>query len=317
MDKRRKEEEDHHTASTSHMKEAGTIRDPVLFPDSESFDPINEQPLFPSEPLVAQAEEIITKHMEMHMHQFDKRINRPTREEYRLAIACFPQIGRLYNRNPGAYMKRQRAELEDQYWQTKRICADAGTKTAPVRIAPAPAPRPIKRAINRAATPSKAPIPRIKRTPKVSPMTKLMGFPAKGRSETPDRMPGGKREDVDYNALPDYAPPTSTLPKGNPKVLKADWPSSNILNLSNDPDRDMLHEAEVNLAGTLRLTCATYLCSKRRIFEARVNALRIGKEFRKTDAQQACKIDVNKASKLWTAFDKVGWFHKDYFQQHL
>jgi len=45
--------------------------------------------------------------------------------------------------------------------------------------------------------------------------------------------------------------------------------------------------------------------------------LRIGKEFRKTDAQQACKIDVNKASKLWTAFDKVGWFKKDFFLQRL
>ena len=148
-------------------------------------------------------------------------------------------------------------------------------------------------------------------------MTKLMGFPEKGRSATPDRMPGTKREDVDYNALPDYAPPTSTLPKGNPKILKADWPSSNVLNLANDTDREMLHEAEVSLAGTLRLSCATYLCSKRRIFESRLNALRIGKEFRKTDAQQACKIDVNKASKLWGAYDKVGWFSKDYFTQYL
>lgn len=317
MKKRSKEEKDARIGTTSSGKEVGGLRDPVLFPGSDSFESVNEQPLFPSEPFVTQAEEIISKHMAMHMHQFDKRVKRPTREEYRLAIACVPQIGRLYNRNPGAYMKRQREEMEDQYWQAKRFCADAGTKAAPVRIAPAPAPKPIKRAINRALTPTKAAIPRIKRTPKASPMTKLMGFPVKGRSETPDRVPGTKREDVDYNALPDYAPSTSTLPKGIPKVLKADWPSNNILNLSNDPDRDILHEAELNLAGTLRLSCATYLCSKRRIFEARVNALRIGKEFRKTDAQQACKIDVNKASKLWTAFDKVGWFNKDYFQCFL
>jgi hypothetical protein len=77
-----------------------------------------------------------------------------------------------------------------------------------------------------------------------------------------------------------------------------------------------LHEAEVNLAATLRLNCATYLCSKRRVFQARIEALRIGKEFRKTDAQQACKIDVNKASKLWQSYDKVGWFNPDYFRQH-
>src|SRR4030095_11349090 len=94
------------------------------------------------------------------------------------------------------------------------------------------------------------------------------------------------------------------------KGLKADW-KGQMLDLSNDPDRHVLDPAEVGLAATLRLSCATYLCSKRRIFEARLNALRIGKEFRKTDAQQACKIDVNKASKLWTAYEKVGWFQPE------
>ena len=148
-------------------------------------------------------------------------------------------------------------------------------------------------------------------------MSKLMNYPPKGRaSETPERVPGTKREDVDYASLPDLSPPIETLPN-NPKIFKADWASTNVLNLSADPDRHMLHEAEITLAATLRLSCATYLCSKRRIFQSRVQALRIGKEFRKTDAQQACKIDVNKASKLWTAYDRVGWFNPDFFRQHL
>lgn len=321
MSKICQEEQIDQTRSTcgSQGREAG--QDPVLFPDCESVGSVSDQPLFSTEASIENTEDMITNHMAMHLQRFKNKVNCPTREEYRLAIACVPQIGRLYNQNPGAYMKRQREEMEDEYWQTKRLCATAGTKAAPVRIAPAP--RLIKRPIHRAVTPAKATllakaaIPRIKRTPKASPMTKLMGFPEKGRSATPDRTPGTKREDVDYNVLPDYAPPTSTLPKGNPKILKADWPSSNILNLANDPDRDMLHEAELNLAGTLRLSCATYLCSKRRIFESRLNALKIGKEFRKTDAQQACKIDVNKASKLWGAYDKVGWFDKKYFIQYL
>jgi hypothetical protein len=99
-------------------------------------------------------------------------------------------------------------------------------------------------------------------------------------------------------------------------VLKVDW-KGQVLDLSYDPHRHWLHEAEVKLAASLRLSCATYLCSKRRIFQARLDAMRIGKEFRKTDAQQACKIDVNKASKLWTAYDKVGWFNPSFFRQHL
>lgn len=289
------------------------LTDPVLYPDSERGSS-PEEPLFQqaSQEPVRTTEELITKHMAMHMIQYKGKLSRPTREEYRLALACVPTIGAQYNRNPGAYMKRQREESENEYWQAKRLCARPGTKAVPVAIAPAPKVN--KRAI-KPVTP-KPTVPRVKRTPKASPLAKLMNYPTKGRSETPDRMPGVKREDVDYNALPDYAPPTSTL-VGNPKTLKADWPSNNILDLSRDPDRHILHEAEVGVAATLRLTCATYLCSKRRIFEARLNALRIGKEFRKTDAQQACKIDVNKASKLWTAFERVGWFNKAYFQQHL
>jgi len=90
-----------------------------------------------------------------------------------------------------------------------------------------------------------------------------------------------------------------------------------MLDLSNDPDRDLLHPSELKVASTLRLTCAMYLTSKRRIFIGRVAALRRGKEFRKTDAQQACKIDVNKASKLWAAFDKVGWFNPVWATPHL
>ncbi|KAF2398185.1 hypothetical protein EJ06DRAFT_454274, partial [Trichodelitschia bisporula] len=121
------------------------------------------------------------------------------------------------------------------------------------------------------------------------------------------------RDDVDYNSLKDYAPPVGVL---HPRALKADW-KGQALDLSSDPDRGLLVDAEVNLAATLRLSCATYLCSKRRIFMSRVDALRIGKDFRKTDAQQACKIDVNKASKLWTAFERQGWFEPRWFERFV
>ncbi len=129
------------------------------------------------------------------------------------------------------------------------------------------------------------------------------------------RVIGTSREDTDFNALPDFAPPTSTLPPNNPRALKAEW-RGQPLDLTNDPHRHLLHVAELHLASTLRLSCATYLCSKRRIFMARLDALRIGKEFRKTDSQQACKIDVNKASKLWSAYDRVGWFAPEHFAKY-
>ena len=292
------------------IRRSSDLKDPPLYAEGDQSSNY-EEPLFTPQP-VANTEELITKHMAMHLSQFKDKFNRPTRDEYRLALSCVPNVGAQYNRDPIAYLKRQREEQENEYWQAKRICARPGTKAAPVAIAPAP--KTGKRAI-KALTP-KPSAPRVKRTPKASPISKLMNYPDKGRSATPDRAAGVKREDVDYNALPDYAPSTSTLPN-NSKALKADWPSNHVLSLSDDPDRHLLHEAEINLASTLRLSCATYLCSKRRIFEARLNALRIGKEFRKTDAQQACKIDVNKASKLWTAYDRVGWLEKDLFTKFL
>ena len=123
--------------------------------------------------------------------------------------------------------------------------------------------------------------------------------------------------DDNYSSLPDYCPPLSTLPTGGSKTLKTNWTSNNPFNLADDPDRHMLHEAEIVLASTLRLTCATYLCSKRRIFEGRLKAYKNGKDFKRIDVQQACKIGVNKASKLWTVYDKVGWFNRAYFEQYL
>ncbi|MCJ1340341.1 hypothetical protein MMC09_005635 [Bachmanniomyces sp. S44760] len=292
-------------------------RDRVLFQDNVTHNHLaSNQPLFPSSPTRRMAEDFVDQYIGSQ-GQHKRKANLPSREEYLLALSCVPILGKSYNRNPGAYMKRARDEVDEQYWKAKRICAAPGSTTSNnVKIAPA-TPKSIKKA-NISPKQSKT-VPRIRRTLKQSSKEGIIDPMLSGRSATSEiRAPAQKRpEDVDYRALPDFCPPLSTLPEGNSKCLKADWGSSNPLNLSNDPDRYLLHEAEVTLASTLRLSCATYLCSKRRIMEGRLAALRISKEFRKTDAQQACKIDVNKASKLWTAYDKVGWFHKQYFMQFL
>jgi hypothetical protein len=86
------------------------------------------------------------------------------------------------------------------------------------------------------------------------------------------------------------------------------------LDLRNDPHPDLLHSEEFYLAGDLRLDCATYLTIKRRIFERR---LQRWQGIRKADTQQACKIDVNKASKLWAAFHEVGWLEARWVHSFL
>jgi SWIRM domain len=89
------------------------------------------------------------------------------------------------------------------------------------------------------------------------------------------------------------------------------------LDLSEDPNIRLLHPEEISLAANLRMDCATYLTNKRRIFVACIECMKVGKAFKKTNSQQACKIDVNKASKLWEAFDKVGWFEERHFSRIL
>lgn len=137
------------------------------------------------------------------------------------------------------------------------------------------------------------------------------------RLQTHARRSTNTLEDIAYDSIPDYAPPTSTLPTGDPHILQVHWPEKAVVNLSQDPDRHMLHEAEIKLATSLNLNCAKYLCTKRRIFQARLEALQEGREFRKSDSQKACKINSNKASKICCAFEKVGWLDKNHFLKYL
>ena len=133
----------------------------------------------------------------------------------------------------------------------------------------------------------------------------------------PHRTNGNKFDDVAYESIPDYSPPLSTLPKGNSQNLQVSWHQGVAIDLSKDQDRHMLHESERRVAETLHLSCAKYLCTKRRIFQARFEALLAGREFKKSVAIKACKITVNKASKLCNAFESIGWFDEKYLLKHL
>ncbi|KAI9836257.1 MAG: hypothetical protein M1819_001594 [Sarea resinae] len=285
----------------------GSLRDPPLFSRASNDVALSaDVPLFPP-PNVGYRNDLVSQ----HMAQSHGYATKPTREEYLLALSCIPKVSEGYNRDPQKWLQREREIIDERFGQAHRVWKRP-VANGLAKIAPAPTTNASSPPTRVARTTRVLP-----RTPKRTPPTKNYdSFSAMPASSPKQRTIGATREDTDYRSLPDYSPPLSTLPKNNPKVLKADW-RGQMLDLSDDPDRHMLHEAEINLAATLRLSCATYLCSKRRIFEARIRALRIGKEFRKTDSQQACKIDVNKASKLWTAFDKVGWFKPDWFQQYI
>jgi hypothetical protein len=301
------------------------VADPPLFPSSQSSTANAHVSLFPEPERmdVDMADAAISAHIAKKAEEDPAA--RPTATEYKLItdtllnrrfVSC---VHEEFEKDPKGwfvreqftnweYYKAQGPQKKGKMVSGKKVLTSPG---APYRkIAPAP--------FGVVRKPRAAPLPRIRNNPKPkrsSPPQRFFDddFSVALMSPSVPKVPKAptSRDDVDFEKIPDYSPPISTLPN-NPKALKTDW-KGQPLDLSNDPHRHLLHDAEINVASTLRLTCAMYLCSKRRIFEARVHTLKIGKEFRKTDAQQACKIDVNKASKLWTTFDKVGWFDSKYF----
>ena len=121
---------------------------------------------------------------------------------------------------------------------------------------------------------------------------------------------------MSWEKLPDYSPSVNTLPSNNVKCLKIEWRGS-PMDLSHDPLKSRLHSSELILAQVLRLPCDLYLDSKRRFFLEKVCRLRKGLPFRRTDAQKACRIDVNKASRLFAAFEKVDWLNDKNFSKFL
>ena len=187
---------------------------------------------------------------------------------------------------------------------------------------PRPQPKPATKARAASASAATSPVQRTpqprKRTPKARTLSDFHNeaFPSQEKKHK-RAAPSKKTEDTrHWSEMEDYAPSISTL-ETNGKALKAYWQGNNLLDLSADPERHSLHPQELGVASTLRLTCAQYMTNKRKIFKAGLEARREGKTFTKTAAQGACSIDVNKASQLHIAFDRVGWLEPSWFDQWL
>lgn len=298
---------------------AHSVNDPVLYPSEDAATTSPPQPpLFAPTELV-DYQRIVDDYVRTRPASIFAGVSPPRREDYELILTFRSQVMKHYTANPKGWLRKERELLKaDRRAGAQRYHAIMPAKPKPTLAAKPPrqradrvskpvqgsgasAPRGIRSGgagLSASATPGKRSTSRASPTPEPS-----------RRAVAPNR------EDKDFNLLPDYCPPMSSLPN-KPNSLKVEWKGQPI-DLSHDAYASHLHLDEVALAGNLRLDCATYLTSKRRIFERRLQCLRTGKEFRKTDAQQACKIDVNKASKLWTAFDKVGWLDAQWVRRFL
>jgi hypothetical protein len=295
--------------STSLTPTRHAVNDPVLYPqeDNSSASTQTQAPLFASTDL--EHHHIVDQHIRNRSPDvFSSGVTPPEREHYDLVLNFRSQVMKLFNADRKAWLRREKGFLKS---------ADAARRPKALqKILPAK-PTTVKSAnkghrVDRVSKPNP---PRVNRT--LNGQNASGGAtPSRRTSATPDasrRMPN--REDKDFESLPDFSPdPYQTLPT-KPNSLKVEWKGS-PMDLSKDPQAGLLHPDELLLAGHLRLDIPTYLTSKRRMFIRRLQC--IGhKDFRKTDAQQACKIDVNKASKLWTAFDRVGWLDPKHMEKHL
>jgi len=311
----------------SGAKPSVCMPDPILFPDGSSS--VSNVPLFKGP--VSSLEELVAKHIARQLvpsktgDPRHSQTHMPSKQDYMLAIHCVPGVCQVYNENPALYLKRELDAARRDYPRVKRLKLRSQQHLSPTvptalhqALSISSGRRTKDGAIQRPGTTStkRLAVSHAYAVIHKPPTTSRMGTPQSARSDTPDAKGVHKRvEDIDFDILVDYSPNLSEV-LGEKAILRAEWPG-NAVNLSHDPCRHLLDEAEVPLASTLRLSCATYLCSKRRIFAGRLNAYRAKREFRKTDAQQACKIDVNKASKLWMAYDKAGLFRREYFEQWL
>lgn len=291
-------------------------KDVILYPLADNSMSPPPAPLFntalESIEEIADTDRLVDEHIASRPASLFREVQPPRREEYKLALYFRSDVLSKFNQNPRGWLSQERELLRADRKHT--------SMGRPVHRLPTilPAAKPvvprlpmIKPVIHSGNRIQKIKSPKIKMQTQPSRAIRVTPAPGRGAirvSATPEprtRTVAPNREDKDFLSLPDFCPPLDSLP-AKTNSLKVDW-KGNALDLSKDPCAHLLHPDELHLAAGLRLDCATYLTSKRRIFIRRLECAKIPKEFRKTDAQQACKIDVNKASKLWTAYDKVGW----------
>ncbi|KAK9242662.1 hypothetical protein V1506DRAFT_546870 [Lipomyces tetrasporus] len=231
-----------------------------------------------------------------------------------------------YSKSPRRWLAAQREMLKLYKPQIATVISvtathplpPAAAAAAPARPARVVKPRPVQSPSGGVSTRNSAPSsPRSKkvRPTTVSPTAFTLPISSKRLPSSPESSPRTSTvHDIDLDDVPDFCPPQSSL--DGTKGMRTDW-KGNAMDLSDDPDRHLVHPYELQLASVLRLPCAMYLDSKKRIFAERVFRARKGLLFRRTDSQKACRIDVNKATRLFVAFEKVGWFDDKWLAPYL
>jgi hypothetical protein len=310
--------------------------DPQLYPDEQTQRPESHTPLFASEPVPAPVHApaapplVIPRQIPPRERIFPwDLLVKDGPSAYKYWEARHAELIRDQQRRMRANHKlptptASSYPLRENFDQLQLGILDSRTRSAGVTKVRSPPKQAAKPKAPAAASPARSSPPARRRTPKSTPKARMshdFNDAAFGSTQQPTKhkraAPTKKVENdnLSWHELPDYSPPADSLDNSG-KTMKVEWKTPPV-SLDADPDRQHMHPQELRIAGALRLTGASYLSNKRKIFQAKLQHLRDGKNFTKTAAQTACSIDVNKASQLWEAFDKVGWFKESWFQKYL
>lgn len=308
--------------------------DPPLFPDTPMRGVSRSMsPLLPSykEPVGKQYEELINRneHAESSERFFGSSYDVHRQKE----SSAFPGILGIKTRQEALSYHRSLVDEQRRWREALSLPAPTRTKigarrdatskqqlsrlnrssgiTKPRSVSPTP--------VNKPVAPVAAAPPR-----KASKTTKARTEKAKATSEGPSEAGSGQKKHTraaptknvtnkEWRQIEDYSPPISIL---DGKAYDVRW-HGNKIDLTDHPDVEHMHELEIKWASRLRLTPGQYLAIKRLIFRGKLNALRDGRSFTKTAAQNVASLDVNKLSRLHEAFDAVGWFDEKHFEQYL
>lgn len=312
-------------------------KDPILYPE-ELTSPV--QPLFNNRRSSVEAIDI-TRHIDARKF---KPLKNGVEIPERLAYEDFAYVVTAWS---GAYERLQtdaeraayqRAELAQVKSDDRaRLAARAASKSAkqfstiihkPLRAKPDRASTTVKDVVSSATGP-RSPT-KVTKSARQTTKPRVKALPT--AEEKKSKSTKTQTVDIDFDRIPDYCPPLHMLGTKNMTI-----PSVNNPRPFEDGELHLLgllHPQEQELARNLRIGPATYLTTKRRIFVDRLYFYHFEKEvqeeqeadgardkpyvkdFKKTHAQHAGKIDVNKSSKLHEAFDSVGWFDRKWCEPH-
>ena len=311
-------------SSPTTESESSVRADPILFPRTD-FRCEAVQTCGPESTRDRMAiRNIVDQHISVRNHQMFRVVDPPDRSEYELVLTMTPNVMDRYTSDPVGWLKGARRSLLDDH--RARILATPHAHKPQVPLEPAVGGQVAAAEAPGTQANSRSGPGRASLGPAAARNNTLRVMPGKPNSKSdrvskrssphPHRRQGPiTREDKNFREVVDYSPPLSSIPD-RPDCLKSEWKGL-PLDLSKHELRHLLHEEELKLAAGLRLDCATYLTSKRRIFLKRVECFENSKEFRKTDAQQACNIDVNKASRLHSAYESIGWLDPKWIIGHV